>query len=135
MSKYYPNYYWTHPNDYPAAPAPKNKWLPWAVIFLLIIASFYTIYIYIQPDFVLDDIACSQQYVVLNLITAKSGRFFMGDFEVNIAGKAYDKRVTDTVEEGERLDVVFKVSMAPGSYSGEASFRGNYLGEFSCNVR
>jgi len=135
MGTYYPSYYWVHPNNYPKAPEPQNKWLPWAVIFILIVASFYTIYIYIQPDFVLESAACSQSFSVLHLITAKSGRFFMGKFAINMAGITYESEMTNTVEEGQKLDVVFKVNMAPGTYSGEAYFRGTYLGDFSCQVR
>lgn len=135
MGTYYPSYYWVQPNTYPTPPPAKNKWLPWILIFLLIVASFYTIYLYIQPDFVLESAACSKQYVVMHLITAKTGRFFMGDFSVNIAGKDYSKKLTSTVAEGEKLDVVFKVALAPGTYSGEAYFRGVFLGEFSCQVR
>ncbi|MBR9681077.1 MAG: hypothetical protein GOU98_04640 [Candidatus Altiarchaeota archaeon] len=135
MSDYYPSYYWVQPTNYPNAPQTKNTLLPWAIIFLLILASFYTIYLYIQPDFVLEDTACSKQYVVLKLITAKAGRFFMGEFETNLAGIEYTKKITSTVTEGEKLDVVFKVGLAPGTYSGEAYFRGEILGDFSCTVR
>jgi hypothetical protein len=135
MGTYYPSYYWVQQNNYPQAPGTRNKWLPWFVIFLLIIASFYTIYIYIQPDFILDDIACSKQYVVMHLVTTKSGRFFLGEFSVDIAGRDYVKKLTSTVTEGERLSVGLEVSLAPGEYSGEAYFRGNLLGEFSCRVR
>lgn len=135
MGTYYPSYYWVHPNTYPRAPTPQNRWLPWVVIFILIVASFYTIYIYIQPDFVLESVACSKQFTVLHLITAKSGRFFMGTFSLNIGSKEYTSKLTNTVEEGEKLDVVFKVNLAPGTHSGEAYFRGAYLGDFSCQVR
>lgn len=135
MSDYYPSYYWVQPASYPEAPQPKNKFLPWVIIFMLILASFYTIYLYIQPDFVLEDVACSKQYVVTKLITAKAGRFFLGNFMINLAGLEYNKKITSTVTEGEKLDVVFKVGLAPGTYSGETYFRGSILGEFSCTVR
>ena len=135
MGTYYPSYYWTHPNTYPQAPAPQNKTLPWVVIFSLILASFYTIYLYIQPDFVLaENTACSEEYIQLRLITTKAGRFFMSEFSVNIAGIDYKKKVTSTVTEGEKLDIIFTPSLAPGVYSGDAYFRGTFLGEFTCQV-
>jgi hypothetical protein len=132
---YYPTYYWTHPNFYPEAPRPDKRALPWVIIFALIIASFYTIYLYIQPDFVLESAACSENYIQVNLITAKAGRFFMGHFSVDLAGLTYKTSITDAVEEGEKVHAVFSVSLAPGTYSAEAFFRGKSLGEFSCQVR
>lgn len=136
MGNYYPSYYWVQSNNYPPAPDGRNQWLPWLIIFLLIVASFYTIYLYIQPDFVLKGGDCSKQFVVVHLLTAKSGRFFLGDFSADLAGKMYTKRLTSSVEEGETLDVVFKVSLAPGAtYSADVYFRNENLGTFSCKVR
>jgi len=117
-------------------PAPAQKtWLPWAVIFMLILASFYTIYIYIQPEFILRDVTCSRNYAVAHFIMAKSGRFFMGKFKLSIAGRTYEKTLTSTVAEGDLVDVVFNVNLAPGGYSGEVSFRGESTGDFTCTVR
>ncbi|HDR53065.1 MAG TPA: hypothetical protein ENN60_00090 [archaeon] len=132
---YYPNYYWVQQNHYPPPPTKSKAWLPWAVIFLLILVSFYTIYIYIQPEFVLREVDCSQNYVVAHFIMSKSGRFFMGNFELNIGGKIYEKKMTSIVTEGELLDVVFHTSLAPGSYQGTVGFRGVPAGTFSCLVR
>ena len=134
MSTYYPSYYWTHPNTYPQAPASKNKALPWIIIFSLILASFYTIYLYIQPDFKLESAACSKNYLQLKLITTKAGRFFESEFSANIAGLDYTERFTSTVSKGEDLDIIFAISVAPGRYTGEAYFRGIFLGEFNCQV-
>ena len=82
----------------------------------------------------MESAACSKQYTIVHLITAKAGRFFMGEFSVNIAGIDYTDKVTSTVTEGEKLDIVFDVALAPGTYSGEAYFRGSFLGDFSCRV-
>ncbi|MBR9682011.1 MAG: hypothetical protein GOV00_04415 [Candidatus Altiarchaeota archaeon] len=132
---YYPNYYWVQQNHYPQAEPHKKAWLPWAIIFILIMASFYTIYIYIQPEFILSDVSCAQNYAVAHFVMAKSGRFFMGTFKMDIAGKIYEKSLTSTVMEGDSLDVVFKVNLSPGSYMGDMSFRGEYTGDFECVVR
>jgi len=110
-------------------------WLAWIIIFLLILGSFYTIYIYIQPEFVIDSVACTRTYVIGHLITAKAGRMFMGTFELEIGEKTYTRRMTLSVEEGDRVDVVFPVSLAPGRYEGVLLFRGNPIGTFSCTVR
>ena len=132
---YYPNYYWVQQNHYPSPAHAKKGWLPWAIIFLLIMASFYTIYIYIQPEFVLRDVSCSRSYAVAHFIMAKSGRFFMGSFKMDVEGKVYEKSLTSSVAEGELVDVVFKVNLSPGTYSGTISFRGEETGTFRCTVR
>ncbi len=135
MADYYPAWYWLQPNHYPAPPPQKNQWLPWVIIFLLIVGSFYTVYIYIQPEFVIDSVTCSQRYIVAHLITSKAGRMLMGDFSVEMGPKTYSKKLTASVEEGDRLDVVFVVSLAPGNYEGILNFRGNPIGTFQCTVR
>ena len=135
MADYYPAWYWIQPNHYAPPPPQRNQWLPWVVIFLLIVGSFSTIYFYIQPDFVLDSVACSQKYLVAHLITSKAGRMLMGDFKLEIGDKVYSKRITASVEEGDKLDVVFVVSLAPGEYQGTVYFRGSPVGTFSCSVR
>ena len=135
MLVYYPNYYWLEQNHYPKPPGTERSWLPWAVIFILIMVSFYTIYIYIQPEFVLQDVTCSRDFVVANFLMSKSGRFFMGNFELNVAGKAYEKKLTSSVLEGEDLAVPFTVSLSPGTYQGTVYFRNQATGTFSCTVR
>ena len=132
---YYPNYYWVQQNHYPQPAAAKKTWLPWAVIFVLIIASFYTIYIYIQPEFIMREVACSQNFVIADFVMAKSGRFFMGKFAIDVAGKVYEKTQTSSVSEGDIFKVVFEVNLAPGSYTGVTSFRNEPTGSFSCTVR
>lgn len=131
---YYPNYYWVQQNHYPSPAEQKKAWLPWAVIFLLIMASFYTIYLYIQPEFIFQDVTCTQTYVTAHFIMAKSGRFFMGNFELDISGKVWEKTLTSTVVEGDTLSVVFRVALAPGQYSGNLKFRDAPTGEFNCTV-
>ena len=135
MADYYPAWYWVQPNHYPEPPPPKNQWLPWLVILLLILGSFYTIYLYIQPEFVVESATCSQKYIVLHLITSKAGRMLMGDFRVEIGEMKYVKRVTASVEEVDRLDIVFVVNLAPGRYEGIAYFRENPIGTFRCTIR
>ena len=135
MPDYYPTYYWMQPSDYPPPEPQPNRVLPWLVIFFLIIGSFYTIYSFVQPDFALRGIDCDRNYVVVNLLTAKSGRMFSADFQIDISAASYSKKLTASVEEGQDLNVVFPVSLAPGTYTVLSHFRGNLIGSDKCTVR
>lgn len=135
MPTYYPTYYWMQPPDYPAPEPQPSPYLPWIVIFFLIVASFYTIYTFVQPEFALKSIACDRGYVVVNLITAKSGRMFAAEFQADIGSASYTKKLTASVEEGQEISVVFPANLAPGSYDVLTFFRGNLIGNGRCTVR
>ncbi len=134
--EYYPNYYWVQPNAYPPPPR-QNKMLPWLVVFVLTVASFYTIYLYIQPEFSLEGLACSERIVVIKLLTSKPGRFFEGEFRLVLpsAGIEYSLRTSDSVDLGEQLQVPVDVSLQPGTYRFDVYFRNNLLGQETCTVR
>ena len=133
---YYPNTYWVQPNAYPI-PQKRNTLAPWIVIFLLIVASFYTIYVYIQPEFSLSGIACSQKIVVVKLLTSKPGRFFMGEFKLVLpkSGVTFSLRTSASVELGQKLEVPIDVNLQPGNYQFDIYFRGKLLGRESCTVK